>query len=180
MSLPQTTAHYRITAKLGQGGMSEVYRATETKLWREVAINALPEAFAQDADRMTRFTREAQVLASLNHPKCRGDLRCGRACAGDRISTSVGAVRGNSSKRSKPSRTRPASGHCSAEASVSSLQYSVRADRGRKGCGANGERQRRRKSPAITRSCSGSGKCAQRRSRATTTSIEGTNERHKE
>jgi serine/threonine-protein kinase len=48
--------------------MSEVYRATETKLWREVAINALPEAFAQDADRMTRFTREAQVLASLNHP----------------------------------------------------------------------------------------------------------------
>src|SRR5689334_14351736 len=64
----QTLAHYRITAKLGAGGMGEVYRATDTKLGREVAIKVLPEAFAQDADRMTRFTREAQVLATLNHP----------------------------------------------------------------------------------------------------------------
>jgi serine/threonine protein kinase/Tol biopolymer transport system component len=61
-------AHYRITAKLGKGGMGEVWRATDTKLGREVAIKILPEAFAQDADRMARFTREAQVLASLNHP----------------------------------------------------------------------------------------------------------------
>src|ERR1700756_146358 len=61
-------AHYRITAKLGKGGMGEVWRATDTKLGRDVAIKVLPEAFAQDAGRMARFTREAQVLASLNHP----------------------------------------------------------------------------------------------------------------
>ena len=48
--------------------MGEVWRATDTKLGREVAIKILPEAFAGDADRMARFTREAQVLASLNHP----------------------------------------------------------------------------------------------------------------
>jgi serine/threonine-protein kinase len=64
----QTIAHYRVTAKLGAGGMGEVYRATDTKLGREVALKILPEHFAQDADRMARFTREAQVLASLNHP----------------------------------------------------------------------------------------------------------------
>ena len=61
-------AHYRITSKLGEGGMGEVWRATDTKLGRDVAIKILPEAFAQDADRMARFEREAQVLASLNHP----------------------------------------------------------------------------------------------------------------
>src|SRR5438034_5428736 len=65
---PQTIAHYRITAKLGEGGMGEVYRATDTKLGRDVAIKILPESFAHDPDRMARFTREAQVLASLNHP----------------------------------------------------------------------------------------------------------------
>jgi serine/threonine protein kinase len=63
-----TIAHYRITAKLGEGGMGDVYRATDTKLGREVALKILPEAFARDADRMARFTREAQVLASMNHP----------------------------------------------------------------------------------------------------------------
>src|SRR6195256_6373844 len=68
MSPQQTIAHYRITAKLGEGGMGEVWRATDTKLNREVAIKIIPEAFAQDADRMARFKREAQVLASLNHP----------------------------------------------------------------------------------------------------------------
>jgi len=61
-------AHFRITCKLGEGGMGEVWRATDTKLNREVAIKILPDAFAEDADRMARFTREAQVLASLNHP----------------------------------------------------------------------------------------------------------------
>src|SRR5258708_21736705 len=61
-------AHYRITAKLGEGGMGEVWRATDTKLGREVAIKVLPEAFAADPDRMARFEREAKVLASLNHP----------------------------------------------------------------------------------------------------------------
>lgn len=65
---PQQIAHYRITAKLGQGGMGEVWRATDTKLNREVAIKVLPEEFARDTGRMARFSREAQVLASLNHP----------------------------------------------------------------------------------------------------------------
>src|ERR1700687_2948597 len=68
MSPQQTIAHYCITSKLGEGGMGEVWRATDTKLGREVAIKVIPEAFAQDADRMARFKREAQVLASLNHP----------------------------------------------------------------------------------------------------------------
>ena len=68
MSQPQTIAHYRMIAKIGEGGMGEVYRALDTKLGREVAIKVLPEAFARDADRMMRFAREAHVLASLNHP----------------------------------------------------------------------------------------------------------------
>jgi serine/threonine-protein kinase len=61
-------AHYRITSKLGEGGMGAVYRATDTKLNRDVAIKVLPDIFAVDPDRLARFTREAQVLASLNHP----------------------------------------------------------------------------------------------------------------
>src|SRR5678816_836843 len=66
---PQSTiAHYRITAKLGERGMGEVWRATDTKLNRDVAIKILPDAFAQDADRLARFQREAKALASLNHP----------------------------------------------------------------------------------------------------------------
>jgi serine/threonine-protein kinase len=48
--------------------MREVYRATDTKLGRDVAIKVLPDSFAQDAERMARFTREAHVLAALNHP----------------------------------------------------------------------------------------------------------------
>ena len=64
----ESFAHYRITGKLGAGGMGEVYRAEDTKLKREVAIKVLPEAFAQDEERMKRFEREAQTLASLNHP----------------------------------------------------------------------------------------------------------------
>ena len=68
MSPGQAIAHYRILSKLGEGGMGEVWRATDTKLNREVVVKVLPEAFAQDSDRMARFTREAQVLASLNHP----------------------------------------------------------------------------------------------------------------
>jgi Tol biopolymer transport system component len=68
MSPQSSIAHYRIISKLGEGGMGEVWRATDTKLGRDVAIKILPEAFAQDPDRMARFEREAQVLASLNHP----------------------------------------------------------------------------------------------------------------
>ena len=64
----KTFAHYRITGKLGSGGMGDVYRAEDTKLKREVAMKVLPEAFARDEERMKRFEREAQVLASLNHP----------------------------------------------------------------------------------------------------------------
>jgi len=63
-----TLAQYRITEALGAGGMGEVWRAEDTKLGREVALKILPEAFAQDPDRMARFEREARVLASLNHP----------------------------------------------------------------------------------------------------------------
>ena len=68
MSPGFTLGHYRVTAKLGEGGMGAVYRATDTKLNRDVAIKILPDAFASDAERMARFAREAQVLASLNHP----------------------------------------------------------------------------------------------------------------
>ena len=59
---------YEVLATLGAGGMGEVYRARDTKLGREVAIKILPADFAQDRDRVARFTREAQILASLNHP----------------------------------------------------------------------------------------------------------------
>src|SRR5579862_2571502 len=58
---------YEILAPIGKGGMGEVYRARDTKLKREVAIKVLPEAFARDPERMARFQREAEVLASLNH-----------------------------------------------------------------------------------------------------------------
>jgi hypothetical protein len=61
-------AHDRITSKLGEGGMAEVYCATGTKLNHEVATRVFPESFAQDLDRMTRFTREAPLLDSLNRP----------------------------------------------------------------------------------------------------------------
>src|SRR4249919_780980 len=61
-------AHYEITSHLGTGGMGEVYQATDSKLGRSVAIKILPEAFARDAERVSRFEREARVLASLNHP----------------------------------------------------------------------------------------------------------------
>src|SRR5712672_2816359 len=59
---------YEILAPLGAGGMGEVYRATDTRLNRAVALKVLSPALAGDADYMARFTREAQVLASLNHP----------------------------------------------------------------------------------------------------------------
>jgi serine/threonine protein kinase len=59
---------YRVTALLGEGGMGQVYRAHDTKLQRDVALKILPDAFLYDHDRVARFTREAQVLASLNHP----------------------------------------------------------------------------------------------------------------
>src|SRR5206468_12715052 len=77
-------AHYEITSHLGSGGMGDVYQATDLKLGRSVAIKLLPAAFASDAERLSRFRREAQVLASLNHPNVAhiygleesGDTRC--------------------------------------------------------------------------------------------------------
>jgi len=68
MTPHELIGHYRVVSKLGAGGMGEVWRAIDTKLGREVAIKFLPAAFAQDAARMRRFEREAQLLASLNHP----------------------------------------------------------------------------------------------------------------
>ncbi len=63
---------YAITAKIGEGGMGEVYQARDTTLDRDVALKVLPEAFTSDPDRLVRFEREAKVLASLNHPNIGG------------------------------------------------------------------------------------------------------------
>ncbi len=68
----ESVAHYRVTSKLGAGGMGEVFRATDSRLNREVALKLLPEHLAHDAERMSRFHREAQVLASLSHPNIAG------------------------------------------------------------------------------------------------------------
>ena len=59
---------YTIVGKLGEGGMGQVWRATDTTLGRQVAIKILPDAFASDAERLARLEREAKTLASLNHP----------------------------------------------------------------------------------------------------------------
>ena len=63
-----TLGPYTVTAKIGEGGMGEVYRARDTTLDRDVAIKVLPDAFASGPERLARFEREAKVLASLNHP----------------------------------------------------------------------------------------------------------------
>ena len=63
---------YEIVSAIGAGGMGEVYRARDAKLARDVALKVLPAEFALDPDRLARFTREAQVLASLNHQNIAG------------------------------------------------------------------------------------------------------------
>ena len=70
MTLPTSTrlGPYEITDQIGAGGMGQVYRARDTRLNRDVALKVLPDIFVRDADRLARFRREAQVLASLNHP----------------------------------------------------------------------------------------------------------------
>jgi serine/threonine-protein kinase len=68
LSIGATLGAYEILAPIGSGGMGEVYQAHDTKLGRDVAIKVLPEAFAHDPQRLSRFQREAKVLASLNHP----------------------------------------------------------------------------------------------------------------
>jgi len=65
-------AQYRLIARIGEGGMGEVWRASDSTLGREVAIKVLPQAFSADAERLSRFEREAKVLASLNHTSIAG------------------------------------------------------------------------------------------------------------
>jgi len=65
----QNLLHYRIVAKIGEGGMGEVWRATDTELGRDVAIKVLPAALSSDGERLARFEREARLLGSLNHPQ---------------------------------------------------------------------------------------------------------------
>ncbi len=64
----KTLSHFQLTAKLGEGGMGVVYRATDSRLGREVAVKVLPDGFTDDAERLARFEREARLLAALNHP----------------------------------------------------------------------------------------------------------------
>src|ERR1700724_2992714 len=64
----QRLGPYQIVSSIGAGGMGEVYQAHDTKLGRDVAIKVLPEAFAHDPERLSRFQREAKMLAALNHP----------------------------------------------------------------------------------------------------------------
>ncbi|HKY33553.1 MAG TPA: protein kinase [Candidatus Polarisedimenticolia bacterium] len=68
LSAGDSFAHYRVTGRLGAGGMGEVFRASDTRLGREVALKVLPELSGGDPDRLARFEREARILASLNHP----------------------------------------------------------------------------------------------------------------
>src|SRR5919197_4465840 len=63
-----TLSHYRIVAKLGAGGMGEVYLAEDTRLGRKLALKLLPAQFTQDADRVRRFIQEAKAASALNHP----------------------------------------------------------------------------------------------------------------
>ena len=68
MDIGSTISHYRITAKIGEGGMGEVYRARDIQLNRDVAVKVLPSAVSGNSDRLRRFELEAQSTSDLNHP----------------------------------------------------------------------------------------------------------------
>ena len=68
IEIGQIIGQYRVSGRLGAGGMGEVYRAKDLKLQRDVALKVLPSAFASDPERVARFEREARLLAALNHP----------------------------------------------------------------------------------------------------------------
>ena len=81
----QRVGAYEVVDRLGAGGMGELYRARDLRLQRHVALKILPESVARDADRLARFTREAQTLAALNHPniyRAQSVYRRGSACRG--------------------------------------------------------------------------------------------------
>ncbi len=75
--------HYDITALLGEGGMGQVWQATDTQLNRQVALKILPDAFAADPDRLARFTREAQILASADGARGSGRTSDEEICPGE-------------------------------------------------------------------------------------------------
>ena len=91
--LGQSINHYKITAKLGEGGMGVVYQATDTRLDREVALKILPEKLVEDRQRMSRFHREAEVLASLNHPRISAIYGLGKQMAFGRWCSNWSRVR---------------------------------------------------------------------------------------
>ena len=68
LMIGKTIAHYEVLAKIGQGGMGEVYSARDSKLGREVALKVLPADMARDPERLRRFEREARAVAALKHP----------------------------------------------------------------------------------------------------------------
>ena len=72
LQIGQQLGSYQITSFIAKGGMGEVYRARDTKLKRDVAIKILPDEFSGDTDRVSRFQREAESLAALNHPNIAG------------------------------------------------------------------------------------------------------------
>ncbi len=92
MTSCRSFAHYKVTEKIGAGGMGEVFRATDSKLNRDVALKMLPDTVAQDPERLARFRREAQVLAALNHHGIAGIY--GLESEGDRYALAMELVTG--------------------------------------------------------------------------------------
>ena len=105
LSVGSSVGPYQIVGLLGAGGMGEVYRARDVKLQRDVAIKILPDLFSLDPDRRARFERDAQVLASLNHPHI-------AAIYGFEESNSTGAIVMELVEGSGPSDARPGLAAC--------------------------------------------------------------------